>query len=79
MIHPADAHLVAQRSTNDKEKHLKIQTQIAYAETPIPTPPITLNPGEQIVPWIFWPKQFHSKSLPAKMFENVAEWLNTNP
>lgn len=31
MIHPADAHLVAQRSANDKEKHLKIQTQIDYS------------------------------------------------
>lgn len=29
-IHPADAHKVAQSSENDKEKHLKIQTQIDY-------------------------------------------------
>lgn len=48
MIHPADAHLVAQRSTNDKEKHLKIQTQIDYAETPIPIPP---PPRHHSQPW----------------------------
>lgn len=68
MIHPADAHLLAQRSANDKEKHLKIQTQIDYSATPTLTLPSLSTMWSQVTPCIFWPKQFRLKSLPAEMF-----------